>query len=258
MERSELEEIVRSKLIEQRTEILVKFVSKDDTYKQKVTEAVKEYVDIIFDNLVEVGLEDLDKDEKKEMKQELNKHRNEFRKEHLKELEKRLSPRNLKQSMYDIAKKDYSSLNETKEKLDGVYAVLQECETEKSVIQQYKAAAKSILKNNKQKDLFIKELTNMIEKDEKLDKVLELNTQYEVIRKMYPTADAYRTSQIYARKQINDYFEKLGKIESANKQGNSPTLEAQYKFLQKLMKIDEKMHLAYLEKQIKEIYGTKG
>lgn len=128
---------------------------------------------------------DFDDEEKAEMRQE-------YRKEVLPQIETQLNnPEQLRQTMYKEARNQYMSVRQLKAKLRPPFAKLREDdEIGEDVIAGYEKAYDGLFEFFRINDRIVRRLAKVAE-TEGIDKAIQEETRYAIIREMFPTSKEY-------------------------------------------------------------------
>ena len=245
---SKLEKQVRQALIEQKTDELIRCVSENPEYKSLVNELAETMIETILASTIS---EEMDEEEKEEAKQEL-------RKEVLPNLKSQYdNPEQLRQLMYEQAKKEYTSLRQFKAVLKAHFSEIRQDEELRGVAAEYEKAYKGLLKYYRIKDKIIRRLAKIAEK-EGVDKAVQKDTKYAVIREFFPTPDKLRNFVLGNSQAVSNFYSQAKSALMADGESGQAAGEmvgCEEKAMKKAQEIVERMQGDSTEKMIKEIYG---
>lgn len=125
-------------------------------------------------------------------------------------------------------------------------------------IEKYKIAFDGILRYARMNDRIVERLVD-ISKKEGLEKAMEEEVRYEIIRDLFPTEDDYRTFYIQGAENLGKFFIELQEIlAKADMDGGIESMTELSEFAEAtkgFFKVTEDFQKVYLEKIVKEIYG---
>lgn len=240
-----LETQVRNALIEQRTDELVE-CTKDPRYKA----AMEDTVQMILDSLMPALQKEVKMDE-----QEAAEFRADMGKEILPQLNAMLNnPEQLRQRMYETAKKEYMPAKSFKARLDKQCRKLG---LPKEPEEQYRRSHEPAINSARKKDRLVARLAK-IAKQEGLDKALQRETQYALVRELYPTPQDYRASAEQAGQAALVFTQQVqAPLMADGTYGRrlGMAFGATNAIVKNLMDKHRELRDIYLERKIKDIYG---
>lgn len=241
-----LESKVRKSLIEQETDELIKIVSGNQKYKSVMSELGESLVDTIV-NL----MPDMDEKEKKEMIEE--------GKDVLSEIEAQLNnPEQLRKMMYQQAQIRYMSTRQLKAKLKiHLVKIRQYKEINSQVASQYEKAHEPLFKVTQTQDRLVRKLAKIAER-EGIEKAIQKETKYAVIREMFPSREEYKAYRGMVLQAMNTFFNQAQNALIADGevgQSAARMYRGMGKLVERAIELTDKIYGDYSEKTIKEIYG---
>ncbi len=246
-----LETQVREALIEQRANESVRVASEIPEYQTMVMEMVEEVGKVMVNSMGQLS-GDADKEEIEEM-------RREYRENVLPQIRAQFEdPEQLRKLMYEQARNQYMSHRQFKAKLRPHIAELKkEGEVGTEVVEKYAQAYEGLSEFLRTNDKIVRGLTKIAEK-EGVDRAIDKETRYALIRKMFPTADSYRdftARGVEASKQFFQQAQSALSQDGETGQMMAGMFGAIGQVVEKAIKLAERVQGNYLEKTIKEIYG---
>lgn len=246
-----LETQVREALIEQRVNESVRVASEIPGYTTMVMEMVEEVGEAMFNSIGPL-FSDADKEG-------IEKMRREYRENGLPQIRAQFEdPEQLRKQMYEQARNEYMSHRQFKAILRPHFAELKkDGEVGTEVVEKYAQAYEGFSTFLRTNDKIVRGLTKIAEK-EGVDKAVDKETRYTLIRKMFPRAESYRDFTARRVEASKQFFQQA---QSALSQGGETEqmmvgmLGAISPVFEKATKLVERVQGNYLEKTIKEIYG---
>src|SRR3989338_2867410 len=228
---AKLETIVRNSLIEQRAEELVKYFSETPKLKLGVIKLVKSLVDSMTKTL------DLDDEEMTEIRAGIESQiKAQFN-----------NPEQLREALYEGARNSYLSVRQAKTKLGPLFERLKEDgQVSESVVS-------DCMKFGKINGTMVRRLVKIAETDG-VDKAMQTETRYSVIREMFPTSRAYKLFVQGGNEAINKFIQQ---VQDALMTGGEDAkgLGQIFGVVKKSQRDFLSLGADYLKREIKKIYG---
>ncbi|HJX05573.1 MAG TPA: hypothetical protein VJ461_02605 [Candidatus Nanoarchaeia archaeon] len=248
---TKLETRIRQALAKQNAEETYKSVTENPAYKDMIYESILYTSEHLIDGITKID-EDLNEEDIKEMKDELAA-------EVLPEIKETLeNPELLKKIIYESAEKNALSYAKVKKMINEQMEQMRSAgEIEEAVIQNYKKSYSDILKHVRANDKIVKRLVD-IAKADGIEKALQKETKYGVIREFFPTAEEYRRHHKKGIEDLNKFFKKVQSVMAMDgEEGKNigKMFGALENSLNHVIQPTEKSRQEYFEKEIKEIYG---
>ena len=235
---AKLETIVRNSLIEQRAEELVKYFSETPKLKLGVIKLVKSLVDSMTQTL------DLDDEEMTEIRAGIESQiKAQFN-----------NPEQLREALYEGARNSYLSVRQAKTKLGSLFERLKEDgQVSESVVSDCRKAYSDCLKFGKINGTMVRRLVKIAETDG-VDKAMQTETRYSVIREMFPTSRAYKLFVQGGNEAINKFIQQ---VQDALMTGGEDAkgLGQIFGVVKKSQRDFLSLGADYLKREIKKIYG---
>lgn len=245
-----LEDQVRGALIEQRTNELVETASKTPGYTEMIMALAGELGESMINSMAE-SLKDMDEEERQETI-------NEFKEQALPQIIAQFeNPELLRKQMHEQAKNQYLSYAEFRAKIAPHFEELKtEGNVDPGLIGKYAQSYERLTEFIKTHDKIVNGLTKVAEK-EGIEKAVDKETRYAILREIFPTADSYRAfnakGQIALKQFLQQAQDALVQDEEAG-QMMAGIFGALSKVIDKAQKFSEKINGNYLEKTIQEMY----
>jgi len=237
-----LEKEIRETIIAQRVEALHKSLQ-----TKKYDEIIEMFIKTIISTITDEGF-------KQEVKQELTKTMNDIF----------LTPENMQEQAKQIAKSQYKSVKELDLILQEEYKNAKEKHGSRAgIFEEFKGLNKGRYEFFEKQDKIMANLVKIAEK-EGVEKALEKETNYSVIREVFPTPEDYINVFIKSSQSAIDYLAYLTKIERLEEDNpcySTQMDKALYELEEGILKAFNKYHkeieLKEIIKEAKEIYGKK-
>lgn len=248
-----LEKRLRESLIEQRADELFNQFSSEPQYKEMVCELVKESIKDFLTSFGDIDATD------------------EILANHLVDLETKMKsqyddPKQLRSMLIEQARKDYMTFDEFKLGMISKIEGLENMVGAEKGIKDFKLS--DVVTNNLEK--FYGKLSEYVQENERiidrlteiagkegLEKAIQKETRYEIIREKFTTSESFREYFLKARENKKYIFTELSNafIEGSEiEQIIGEMIKSSFKSIEKMTEIQYKLGTDYFNKTIQEIY----
>lgn len=250
-----LETQLREALVEQRADELYQQFSSEPQYKAMVTEFVDELGNSMIESIA-TSIGDVEPEEKKEM---LTKYRADV----LPQLRAQFdNPEQLRQIVTEQARSQYMTSDELRAKMAPQFKEIKEDEDfdiDNEAMTNVEKSYKKVFEYTKENDRILNRLSE-IAKAEGLEKAIQKETRYEIIRERFPTPELFREYSLRAQENIKSLFQEMSSALMADGEAGKfigGMFGAIGSAMEKMRKMGEKLTPDYLDKTIQEIYSLQ-
>lgn len=167
-------------------------------------------------------------------------------------------PEKLRGVVYEQAKNQYLTSNELRGMLrEHFKALRQDEDMTKEIMDKYEQSFEKLLKYTDVNEEIIRKLAGIAE-EQGLEKAVQKETRYEIIREMFPTPEDYHNYRIDSMKEIIQWTQEVQSLMLQDGEVGgmlAGSFEAMGRFIQTSMDHVEKLYGGIVDKDIKEIYG---
>lgn len=166
-------------------------------------------------------------------------------------------PEELRQMTYEQARREYIPARELKAKISAELATISECgEPSNKSVAEYEKALAAGLEITRANDRIVKRLAK-VAKTEGLDKAVQKETRYAVIREMFPTPKAYRAAFVQRGMEIAESLRQAHKAlvsDWSKDPEDRMIVQAVFEYAGNALERSKTSYLQLQEERVKEIY----
>ncbi len=237
----DLETEVREALIEQEANKFLGYFNKNPVYKEGFDEAFKYMVNDFCNSIFSMGR--FSENEKIRIKKEL-----------LDETLSEFTGKNFKERCYEIARNDYVSVEQLREKAGKSIRQLKEAgEISEGTEATFELLSESYLDFARVNDLIVKRLADLA-KTNSLENVLMDERRYEIIRGIFPDSKNYREFLLDKKKFTFDAFRKTSDALIGDNKEAAKFIDIASCALRKTFELIREISDEYTEREVAEIY----
>ncbi|MAH03737.1 hypothetical protein CMI39_03040 [Candidatus Pacearchaeota archaeon] len=250
-----LETQLKEALVKQRADELYQKFSFEPQYKIMIGEFVEELGNSMIESIA-TSMGDLKPDEKDEMLEE-------YRAKVLPQLRTQFdNPEQLRQIFTEQARNQYMISDELRAKMAPQFKEMKEDEDfdiDDEAMTNFERTYEKIFKYAEENDKILNKLSE-IAKAEGLEKAIQKETIYEIIRERFPTPESFREYSLRTQENIKSLFQEMpGTLMADGEVGKfmGGMIGAIGSAMEKMMKVGEKLTADYLDRTIQEIYNPQ-
>ena len=250
-----LETQLREALVAQRADELYQQFSSEPQYKVMVGEFVEELGNSMIESIA-TSIGDVEPDEKEEILVE-------YRAEVLPQLREQLdNPEQLRQIVTEQAINQYITSGELRAKMAPQFKEMKEDEDfdiDDESMANFERAYEKVFEYAQENDRILNRLSEVAEA-EGLEKAIQKETRYGIIRERFPTPESFRDYSVKAQKNIKSLFQEMSSVLMADGEAGKfigGMLGATGSAIEKMMEMGEKLIADYFDKTIQEIYNPQ-